>query len=254
MFRPSRRVAAHRSAASHSPQSLDQSHTFTRRAHETVSSALRGESHLAKYARAFADAQLDEASLAELMGIAEIQRVVPDAPLSDVLKLKRLFSTCFEPVADLPATPFWFYAAPCVSKMALHSETIVEIVSMWEIAMLVSALLLSLSAGLLFDVQQGCTERSYHYDDPERCEWLLTVDYVLQGACVAVMMLSILAAFACYLVYNAVHPHERPAWCRRFWGFVMLPTMACIVGCLTFGVSLSIRVTSWRRARLPRGR
>ena len=168
-------------------QSPSHDHSFKRRPCTTVTDALRGTA-LAPYAAAFTRANLDDAELCDLsvLGIPELQSVVPDAPLSDVLRLKAVLSKAFEPVAHHPASPYWFYCGPTLSTMQLAPETANEAFLMWEVSMVVSALILSVSIGILLDARLACA-------DGDPCDALVRADLVIWALVVTSTACSIAA-------------------------------------------------------------
>ena len=210
---------------------------FTRRRNVTVANALAGDIQgLAKYSEAFVSAGLNEAELAEMMSADDIKSILPlDTPLADVLKLKRLFTHCFEKIPDLPAPdPWWAVPAMSVSTMTLDEETTAETYAHWDLSLLVCALMLDMSVTQIVVPTTRCADGS-------TCEALRFADILLWALTTAVVTLGMMTAFANMLVYRNVRPRHRAEWCRKNWGRVCAPLILALVALLTLPAALCTR-------------
>jgi hypothetical protein len=108
---------------------------------------------------------------------------------------------------------------------------------LWEISVVVNALILNIALMVIFDVGRAKT-----CADGSPCDVLITVDTLFWTLVILSTTLGIAVSFIDICAFRAVRPSDRPEWVRELWLLSMLPVICSIVALNFFVPALVTRI------------
>ena len=208
---------------------------------KSIAVLLESDSTLAQYRSSFAAAQLDDAWLAAEMSLADLRELLPQAPIVDCLKLKRLLSehTSADLKAQMPDSLPWQSVGRLIAN-GVRDDNLKEVATIrHEFDLIGSSLFLSFSIGPLLEPPEACAMG-------RPCPNLLAADLLVWTCIVSCLLAAVVFTWTGAVLESFVSRKSFPRWLQDHYRWFCSPSMLFISGltCLppAFGLRLIILV------------